>query len=87
MHETEISPAWGYGITVAICFFGWILLTIFVDGINTRAEASRAVSEAIIFTALAGVIPGGIWAGWRSCRVERRTNPRRGTVPRIDGND
>jgi hypothetical protein len=87
MRKMGISPAWGHGITIAICFFGWILLTIFVDGINTQAEASRAVSEAIVFTALAGIVHVGIWTCWSSCRVQRRMNERPGTTPGGDETD
>jgi hypothetical protein len=65
MRKTEMSPAWGHGITVAICFFGWILLTLFVDGIRTKAEASHTISEAIVFTALMGAVNVGVWASRR----------------------
>ena len=62
MRNMETSPAWDHGIALAICFFGWIILTLMVEGIRSRAEASHTVSKAFVFTVFMAIVDLGIWA-------------------------
>ncbi len=60
MLKIELSSAWVHGVAMAICFFGWIGLTLFFDGIPNREEASRVLSEAVLFTSLVAALDLGI---------------------------
>lgn len=62
MRKSEINPLWVHTIAMAICFFGWIGLTLFFDGIATRDQAARSLSQAVLFTSLMAGIDLGIYA-------------------------
>ena len=62
MRKTELSPLWSHGVAMAICFFGWIGLTLFFDGITTRDQAVDALNGAVLFTSLMAALDLGICA-------------------------
>lgn len=62
MRTTELSPAWIHGIAMAICFCGWMGLTLFFDGIRNTEQATHALAEAVLFTSLMAGIDLGIYA-------------------------
>ena len=61
MGSKELSPGWVHGVALAICFFGWIGLTLIFDGIDDTEQAMRAFSQAILFTSLMAAIDIAIW--------------------------
>ena len=62
MSKTELSPMWVHGGALAICFFGWIGLTLFFDGIADRQQAIRAITQATLFTSLIAGVDLGIYS-------------------------
>ena len=75
MRKAGLSPVWGHGVAMAICFFGWIGLTLLFDGINSRYEAAHTLSEAVLFTSLMAALDLGICALRR--QTERISDPTR----------
>jgi len=62
MRKTKLSPVWVHGVALAICFFGWIGMAVFFDGIEGGDQAARALSQAFLFTSLIAGLDMGIWA-------------------------
>ena len=60
MRKIELSPAWVHGVAMAICLFGWIGLTLVFDGIANGEEATRALSQAVLFTSVMAACDLGI---------------------------
>ena len=62
MRKSELNPAWVHGVALAICFFGWIGLAVYFDGVVSAEQVSRALSQAILFTTLMAAVDLGMWA-------------------------
>ena len=62
MRRSELKPGWVHGVALAICFFGWLGLSLCFDGMATIDRAARALSAAYLFTTAMAVVDLAVWA-------------------------
>jgi hypothetical protein len=62
MRQSELKPSWVHGVALAICFFGWVGLSLYFDGMATMDSAARALSAACLFTTAMAIVDLAVWA-------------------------
>ena len=62
MRKIELRPGWVHGVALAICFFGWVGLSIYFDGISAIQRPAHALSAAYLFTTAMALLDLAVWA-------------------------